>query len=90
MGSNILTVPISHACNIIYNPNRNDSDIKGCKDIETVYRIIEETIYVGAPIYNEGNPLGCFQVYEGAAYYTNWAFPQLRDKPGIFTLCGPK
>ena len=61
-------ISISNACSIRVQTYNNHTVIKGCKDIEAVYRIIEETIYVGAPIYNEGNPFGCFLVYEGAAY----------------------
>ncbi len=39
-----------------------------CKKIEAVEQIISEAISVGAPTYNQGNHIGCYRVYEGAAY----------------------
>jgi hypothetical protein len=38
------------------------------KDATTINRTIEQAIESGVGIYNEGNALGCFRVYEGAAY----------------------
>ena len=37
-------------------------------DALTINRTIEQAIASGVGIYNSGNPLGCFRVYEGAAY----------------------
>ena len=39
-----------------------------CKKIAAVAQVISETIAVGAPTYNQGNHIGCYRVYEGAAY----------------------
>jgi hypothetical protein len=39
-----------------------------CKKIEEVYIILSEAIGIGAPTYNEGNHIGCYRIYEGAAY----------------------
>ena len=41
---------------------------KDCAKIEAVAEIISEAIAVGAPTYNEGNHIGCYRIYEGAAY----------------------
>lgn len=41
---------------------------KGCKQVNTAYLIILEAIEVGAPTYNNGNHVGCYKIYEGAAY----------------------
>ena len=48
--------------------NHQQIVIKGCKDIEAIYTLIGDAIDVGAPIYNEGRPLGCYKIYEGTAY----------------------
>ena len=39
-----------------------------CPKIASVDSIIEIAISVGAPTYNEGNHIGCYMIYEGAAY----------------------
>jgi hypothetical protein len=39
-----------------------------CEKISPIRIIIDEAISVGAPTYNEGNHLGCYRIYEGAAY----------------------
>lgn len=49
-----------------YNPDTNL--IKKCKNIDAIYTVIAEAIEVGAPTYNSGNPMGCYRIYEGAAY----------------------
>ena len=41
---------------------------KNCSKMELVVSIIDEAIYSGAPIYNDGNHEACFKIYEGAAY----------------------
>lgn len=41
---------------------------KGCKQVDAIYRILVETIEVGAPTYNSGNYAGCYKIYEGASY----------------------
>lgn len=30
--------------------------------------VIAQAISIGAPVYNAGSPLGCYRIYEGAAY----------------------
>jgi hypothetical protein len=42
--------------------------IKSCSELETVDQVIGQAISIGAPIYNAGSPLGCYRIYEGAAY----------------------
>ena len=37
-------------------------------DAETINRVIEQAIASGVGIYNSGDALGCFRIYEGAAY----------------------
>lgn len=39
-----------------------------CEDLDTVDLVISQAIEVGAPIYNTGDHLGCYRVYEGASY----------------------
>jgi len=39
-----------------------------CPNLAQADQIIGEAIDIGAPIYNAGSPLGCFRIYEGAAY----------------------
>ncbi len=41
---------------------------KNCEKIDAVITIIEEAIDIGAPTYNDRNYLGCYKIYEGAAY----------------------
>jgi hypothetical protein len=65
--SMIFAVSKGFACNAINQIHQTDQ-LKGCKNITEVYTIIEEAIFVGAPTYNQGNPLGCYRIYEGAAY----------------------
>ena len=39
-----------------------------CSKIEEIHETIELAIAVGAPTYNMGNHIGCYFIYEGAAY----------------------
>lgn len=39
-----------------------------CPELARVDTVIGEAISIGAPIYNAGSPLGCYRIYEGAAY----------------------
>lgn len=39
-----------------------------CSKATLVQTVIGEAIEVGAPTYNDGNFLGCYRIYEGAAY----------------------
>ncbi|MDB5257606.1 MAG: HtrA protease/chaperone protein [Chitinophagaceae bacterium] len=39
-----------------------------CKKIDAVEQIISDAISIGAPTYNQGNHIGCYRIYEGAAY----------------------
>ncbi|MCB0428894.1 MAG: hypothetical protein H6585_14970 [Flavobacteriales bacterium] len=39
-----------------------------CKKIEVIRTVIEQAISIGAPTYNQGNHIGCYMIYEGAAY----------------------
>ena len=41
---------------------------KSCDRLSAVDRVIQDAIAIGAPIYNAGSPLGCYRIYEGAAY----------------------
>jgi hypothetical protein len=52
----------------LLNITPDTAAIKKCKDIDAIYTVIGEAIAVGAPTYNEGNPMGCYRIYEGAAY----------------------
>jgi hypothetical protein len=42
--------------------------LPSCTDMAAVSVIIEEAIAIGALTYNAGNHLGCYRIYEGAAY----------------------
>jgi len=42
--------------------------IKSCPQIVAMDQAIEAAISIGAPIYNAGSPLGCYRIYEGAAF----------------------
>jgi S1-C subfamily serine protease len=39
-----------------------------CKELDAVDKVISQAIQVGAPIYNSGDHLACYRVYEGASY----------------------
>jgi hypothetical protein len=41
---------------------------KECARTAEITAIIEDAISIGAPTYNQGNHLGCYKIYEGAAY----------------------
>lgn len=41
---------------------------RSCSALSVADEIIAEAIAIGAPIYNSGSPLGCYRIYEGAAY----------------------
>jgi hypothetical protein len=41
---------------------------ENCEKISPIRIIMDEAISVGAPTYNEGNHIGCYKIYEGAAY----------------------
>jgi hypothetical protein len=53
---------------VVLNNAPDTTLIKKCGDIEVITTVIEEAISVGAPTYNSGNPMGCYRIYEGAAY----------------------
>lgn len=38
------------------------------EDVQALDEMIGEAISVGVDVYNEGNPMGCFRIYEGAGY----------------------
>jgi len=39
-----------------------------CADLPAIDGTISAAIGIGAPIYNAGSALGCYRIYEGAAY----------------------
>ncbi len=41
---------------------------ESCTELVEIDQTIGQAIAIGAPIYNVGSPLGCFRIYEGAAY----------------------
>lgn len=41
---------------------------QSCGELGEVDRVIQQAIAIGAPIYNAGSSLGCYRIYEGAAY----------------------
>lgn len=41
---------------------------KSCSELSEIDQTIGAAISIGAPIYNAGSPLGCYRIYEGAAY----------------------
>ncbi len=41
---------------------------RSCEPLQEVDLVLHEAISIGAPIYNAGSPLGCYRIYEGAAY----------------------
>jgi hypothetical protein len=45
-----------------------EKKIKDCEKTEAIHIILSEAISVGAPTYNTGNHIGCYRIYEGAAY----------------------
>ena len=45
-----------------------DSMPGNCADTAAIAKIIEDAISLGAPIYNAGLHMGCYRVYEWAAY----------------------
>ncbi len=53
---------------IIISPAPEKDLAEDCEKISPIRIIIDEAINIGAPTYNEGNHLGCYKIYEGAAY----------------------
>ncbi len=53
---------------VVLNNTPDTTLIKKCGNIDVIYVVIEEAINVGAPTYNTGNLMGCYRIYEGAAY----------------------
>jgi hypothetical protein len=41
---------------------------ESCPELPELVEILEAAISIGAPIYNAGSALGCYRIYEGAAY----------------------
>ena len=41
-----------------------------CERLESIDRVIQEAILIGAPVYNVGSALGCFRIYEGSTART--------------------
>jgi len=41
---------------------------ESCPQVVVMDQAIEAAISIGAPIFNAGSPLGCYRIYEGAAY----------------------
>ncbi len=57
---------------------------KGCADNNAMLVIIDEAITAGAPTYNGGNHLGCFRIYEGAAYKVLYKYgSKCKDVKGV-------
>lgn len=56
--------------------------LAGCSsdDLETTIRELSNSIDVGAPLYNAGNPEACFRVYEGAILSLD---RKLKTCPGV-------
>jgi hypothetical protein len=52
----------------VLNPGTPQDASLLCEKTEVIKAIIAEAIEVGAPTYNQGNHLGCYRIYEGAAY----------------------
>lgn len=67
----IATVQTSSALNCASPDSSNRSfaalSIK-CEKTDSVQSAILTAIDIGAPTYNQGNYLGCYRIYEGAAY----------------------
>jgi hypothetical protein len=51
-----------------YNENVFPGISKDCPKTAEINAIIDDAISIGAPTYNQGNHLGCYKIYEGAAY----------------------
>jgi len=62
----------SNAHAIVLAPDTSKPSLKSitleCQKTASIDTIISEAIAVGAPTYNEGNYIGCYRIYEGAAY----------------------
>lgn len=51
-----------------------------CSNSTAVNIIIDEAISSGAPTYNSGNHIGCYRIYEGAAYKILFKYgPKCKD-----------
>jgi hypothetical protein len=50
-------------------PNHPLSLLEGCstQTQKLVVRLLGDAVQAGAPLYNEGNPVACYQLYDGAA-----------------------
>lgn len=57
---------------------------KSCPDLNELDETIGAAISIGAPIYNAGSPLGCYRIYEGAAYKLLYRLEQ--RCPGVTAL----
>jgi hypothetical protein len=64
-----ITSDTSHVkVKTLNNGPTNTALTQNCANIDAIYIVIEEAINIGAPTYNEGNIMGCYRIYEGAAY----------------------
>ncbi len=49
-------------------PKYREGLIRSCSDVGMIDEVLAQAIAIGAPIFNAGSPLGCYRIYEGAAY----------------------
>lgn len=64
----ISLVILLTSSSMVHRSLPGEPEVGDCKKIEAIREIISEAIAVGAPTYNEGNHIGCYRIYEGAAY----------------------
>ncbi|MEP6711496.1 MAG: hypothetical protein ABJA37_03720 [Ferruginibacter sp.] len=57
-----------NVASVYVKPITDSSLNKDCSDTAAIAKIILDAIELGAPIYNAGLPIGCYRVYEWAAY----------------------
>jgi hypothetical protein len=63
-----LTFSLSNPITAKYPGEDGSVNESTCNKIEAVEQIISDAISIGAPTYNQGNHIGCYRIYEGAAY----------------------
>ena len=68
MGMNTQSVYAKSISPICVKPITEIAVLAGCADSTAIAKIIGDAIELGAPIYNAGFHIGCYRVYEWAAY----------------------
>jgi hypothetical protein len=73
-------------------PHHELSTLNGCTNTDKllIAKTLQGAIEVGAPLYNEGRPSACYQIYEGAAADVTQRLPAACRGPKLALSAGRK